>query len=93
MAKTSMDTRMFSRWSNGKKSCTLISKVIKEGNQHKQLWAFEGWNPLPVKGWFESSYPVLKAWLESNGWENISNQSNTYIISCTVRETVYEIDI
>ena len=92
MVERKCETRMISRWRKGNKECNLISKTANTIGK-PTLWAFEGWNPLPVKGWFASSYPVLAKWLTDNGWENISNQSNTYIISCTVTETVYEIDI
>ena len=88
MVNTSMDTRMFSRWINGAREFTLVSKTIRAEGNLQTLWKFEGWNPLPVKGWFESSYPVLHKWLTENGWENISNQKNSFIISTSITETI-----
>lgn len=58
-----------SNWIKGNKKLTLVS--YKRGN--KTTWKIVGWNPLPAKGEFESSYSALKDWLDSNGWMILLN--------------------
>lgn len=51
------------------KMCKLCSveEMALDGKLHTE-WYFEGYNPLPVKGKFNSSYPILVDWLRTNGW-------------------------
>jgi len=60
-----MTVKTISKWVKGTKTCNLIS-VCKNGGDTRDC--FTGWQPMPVKGWFNSSYHVLSQWMRENGW-------------------------
>lgn len=60
-----MTVKIISSWKKGTKICNLIS-VCKNGERTR--YCITGWNPMPVKGWFDSSYGILSQWMRENGW-------------------------
>lgn len=72
-----MKVKTISKWKKDSKICSLVS-VRENGGDTK--YCFIGWNPMPVKGWFDSSYGVLNQWLRENGWTCISGNVNVTII-------------
>lgn len=55
-----MTVKIISKWRKGTKTCNLIR--VCENNGYTR-YRFTGWNPMPVKGWFDSSYGVLSQWM------------------------------
>ena len=90
--KREIETTMSSIWTKGDQKFFLTSKTVfhDHGIKPVTLWKIDGWNPLPVKGWFESSYPILSKWLKKNGWNNLSDQSYPFTVINHTIETVVE---
>lgn len=62
-----MTVKIVSKWQKGTNTCKLI-RVCENG---EAKYCFTGWNPLPIKGWFNSSYGVLNQWMVNNGWVHV----------------------
>lgn len=56
-----------SSWRKGDKISHLHS--VRDGKEVK--FYFTNWNPLPVKGCFNSTYSILRDWLIADGWQPV----------------------
>ena len=67
-------------WVKGNQSSHLVRiwTVDEETGKESLLFRINGYQPFPVKGWFESSYRFLSAWYIQAGWERKEVQEVFY---------------
>lgn len=75
-----------SRYKKGDKVATLTNTTFSNGSKCEVWFRFENWNPLPVKGRFQSTFSVIHQWLIDNGWTPVVRETHIVHDATVVRE-------